>query len=89
MVFLIISIQKSISEMMLVAERQAKLEEVNETIEQTVADRAAELTKEVLALLELSEEEQQRLLELMPPDMAAAVAEVKELLDRYRGDWSK
>ncbi|HXC34532.1 MAG TPA: ATP-binding protein [Candidatus Acidoferrales bacterium] len=45
-VFLIISIRKSISEMMLVAERQAKLEELNETIEQTVADRTAELTRE-------------------------------------------
>lgn len=45
-VFLIISIRKSISEMYLVAERQAKLEELNETIEQTVAQRTAELTKE-------------------------------------------
>ena len=45
-VFLIISIRKSISEMYLVAERQAKLEELNETIEQAVAQRTAELTKE-------------------------------------------
>ncbi|HEV2329824.1 MAG TPA: ATP-binding protein [Verrucomicrobiae bacterium] len=45
-VFLIISIRKSISEMMLVAERQAKLEELNESIEQTVAERTAELTRE-------------------------------------------
>jgi PAS domain S-box-containing protein len=45
-VFLIISIRKSISEMYLVAERQAKLEELNETIEQAVTQRTAELTKE-------------------------------------------
>ena len=45
-VFLIISIRKSISEMCLVAERQAKLEELNETIEQAVAQRTAELTNE-------------------------------------------
>lgn len=45
-VFLIISIRKSLSEMLLVAERQAKLEELNENIEQTVAQRTAELTKE-------------------------------------------
>jgi PAS domain S-box-containing protein len=44
--FLIIAIRKSISEMLLVAERQAKLEELNETIEQTVAERTAELTRE-------------------------------------------
>ncbi|HEY1790902.1 MAG TPA: ATP-binding protein [Verrucomicrobiae bacterium] len=45
-VFLIISIQKSLSEMLLVAERQAQLEELNGTIEQAVADRTAELTRE-------------------------------------------
>jgi PAS domain S-box-containing protein len=45
-VFLIISIHKSRSEMLLVAERQAKLEDMNETIERTVAERTAELTRE-------------------------------------------
>ena len=45
-VFLIIAIRKSLSEMLLVAERQAKLEELNETIEQTVAERTVELTRE-------------------------------------------
>src|SRR5215469_10957301 len=45
-VFLFISIRNSLSEMLLVAERQAKLEELNATIEQTVAERTAELTKE-------------------------------------------
>lgn len=45
-VFLLISIRKSHSEMHLVAERQAKLEELNETIEQTVAERTVELTNE-------------------------------------------
>ena len=45
-VFLIISIRKSLSEMLLVAERQAKLEELNETIEQTVSERTTELTRE-------------------------------------------
>jgi PAS domain S-box-containing protein len=44
--FLIMAIQKSHSEMLLVAERQAKLEDVNETIEQTVAKRTADLTQE-------------------------------------------
>jgi|SRR5579884_3571477 len=42
-VFLIISIRKSLSEMLLVAERQAKLEFVNEGIEHTVTERTAEL----------------------------------------------
>ena len=45
--FLIISIRKSLSEMMLVAERQARLESVKETIEQTVAERTRDLTREI------------------------------------------
>jgi PAS domain S-box-containing protein len=44
--FLIISIRKSLSEMFLVAERQAKLESMKEAIEQTVAERTADLTRE-------------------------------------------
>jgi signal transduction histidine kinase/ActR/RegA family two-component response regulator len=44
--FLILSIRKSLSEMLLVAERQARLEALKEGIEQTVAERTAELTKE-------------------------------------------
>jgi PAS domain S-box-containing protein len=44
--FLIIAIRTSLSEMLLVAERQAKLEEMNEIIEKTVAERTAELTRE-------------------------------------------
>lgn len=44
--FLIIAIRKSHSEMLLVAERQTKLEDVNETIERTVAERTADLTQE-------------------------------------------
>jgi PAS domain S-box-containing protein len=44
--FLIIAIRKSISEMYLVAERQAKLEAMNETIERTVAERTEELTRQ-------------------------------------------
>ncbi len=46
-IFLIISIRKSLSEMMLVAERQAKLEFLKAGIEQTVAERTAELTNEM------------------------------------------
>jgi PAS domain S-box-containing protein len=45
-VFLIIAIRTSQSEMLLVAERQAKLEDLNETIEQTVAERTVDLTQE-------------------------------------------
>jgi PAS domain S-box-containing protein len=45
-VFLIIAIRKSVSEMLLVAERQAKQEEMNEIIERTVAERTVELTRE-------------------------------------------
>jgi PAS domain S-box-containing protein len=45
-VFLTIAIRKSVSEMYLNAERQAKLESVNETIERTVAERTAEVTRE-------------------------------------------
>ena len=44
--FLIIAIQKSVSEMRLVAERQAKLEALNESIERTVAERTVELSLE-------------------------------------------
>ncbi len=44
--FLIISIRKSMSEMLLVAERQAKLEFLKAGIEQTVAERTADLTRE-------------------------------------------
>jgi len=45
--FLIISIRKSLGETLNVAERQAKLEDINETIEQTVTERTAELTREI------------------------------------------
>jgi PAS domain S-box-containing protein len=44
--FLIISIRKSLSEMQLVAERQARLESLKEGIEQTVTERTADLTRE-------------------------------------------
>ncbi len=47
-VFLIIAIRSSIKEMYLVAERQARLEALNENIEQTVRERTAELTRENL-----------------------------------------
>jgi PAS domain S-box-containing protein len=46
--FLIISIRKSQSEMFIVAERQARLEAVNEDIERAVTERTAELTQENL-----------------------------------------
>ena len=46
--FLIISIRKSLSEMRLVAERQVKLELLKEGIEQTVAERTVDLTRENL-----------------------------------------
>jgi PAS domain S-box-containing protein len=46
--FLIIAIRKSMSEMFLVAERQAKLEFLKESIEQTVTERTADLTRENL-----------------------------------------
>ncbi|MDB6123847.1 MAG: uncharacterized protein JWQ71_2840 [Pedosphaera sp.] len=46
--FLIISIRKSMSEMQLVAERQAGLESLKAGIEQTVAERTADLTQENL-----------------------------------------
>jgi PAS domain S-box-containing protein len=45
-IFLIIAIRKSQGEMHLVAERQAKLEAVNENIERLVTERTAELVKE-------------------------------------------
>jgi PAS domain S-box-containing protein len=44
--FLIIAIRKSQSEMLMVAERQANLESLKEGIEQTVAERTADLTQE-------------------------------------------
>jgi PAS domain S-box-containing protein len=45
--FLIISIRKSLRETLNVAERQATLEDVNESIERTVTERTAELTREI------------------------------------------
>lgn len=45
--FLIISIRKSLSEMMNVAERQARLESLNGSFERKVAERTAELTHEI------------------------------------------
>jgi PAS domain S-box-containing protein len=45
-VFLVISIRKSRSEMHLMAERQATLESLKNEIEQTVAERTADLTRE-------------------------------------------
>jgi len=47
-IFLIIAIRKSLQEMLVLAERQAKLEEVNSTIELAVAERTAELTREII-----------------------------------------
>ncbi|HYG21702.1 MAG TPA: ATP-binding protein [Verrucomicrobiae bacterium] len=45
--FLVISIRKSVSEMRIVAERQARLEELNNAIEAQVAHRTAQLTREI------------------------------------------
>ncbi len=45
--FLIISIRNSLRETLAIAVRQAKLENINETIERNVAERTAELTREV------------------------------------------
>ena len=45
--FLLISIRKSLHETFNVAERQAKLENINDTIERTVTVRTAELTREI------------------------------------------
>jgi PAS domain S-box-containing protein len=53
--FLIISIRKSLSEMRLVAERQARLEALKAGIEQTVAERTADLTRENLERREAEE----------------------------------
>jgi two-component system, cell cycle sensor histidine kinase and response regulator CckA len=49
--FLLLSIRKSLSEMQLVAERQARLEALKEGIEQTVVERTAELATTVKALV--------------------------------------
>src|SRR5438067_943850 len=46
--FLIIAIRKSLQEMLVVAERQAKLEVLKDSVERTVAERTAELTRENL-----------------------------------------
>jgi signal transduction histidine kinase/ActR/RegA family two-component response regulator len=46
--FLMISIRKSLSEMRVTAERQANLECIKETIEQTVTERTADLTREIV-----------------------------------------
>ncbi|HMJ91342.1 MAG TPA: PAS domain-containing protein, partial [Candidatus Acidoferrum sp.] len=44
--FLLISVRKSLTEMVLVAERQARLEALKEGIEQTVSERTADLRRE-------------------------------------------
>jgi PAS domain S-box-containing protein len=54
--FLIISIRKSLSEMRLVAERQARLEALKAGIEQTVAERTADLTRENIERREAEEQ---------------------------------
>ncbi len=54
--FLIISIRKSLKEMQNVAERQSNLEAVNETIERTVAERTAELTREIAERRQIEED---------------------------------
>jgi PAS domain S-box-containing protein len=54
--FLIISIRKSLSEMALVAERQAKLEAVKETIERTVTERTSELMERTAELTQRTAE---------------------------------
>jgi len=46
--FLIISIRKSLGEMVVVAERQARLESLKAGIEETVAQRTADLTREIM-----------------------------------------
>jgi PAS domain S-box-containing protein len=46
-VFLLLAIRQNLREMMSVAERQAKLETVNETIERTVDERTRELRNEI------------------------------------------
>ena len=53
--FLVISIRKSLSEMQLVAERQARLEALKAGIEQTVSERTADLTRENLERREAEE----------------------------------
>jgi PAS domain S-box-containing protein len=45
--FLVVSIRKSLRESLNLAERQAKLVELNESIERTVTRRTAELTREI------------------------------------------
>jgi PAS domain S-box-containing protein len=54
--FLIVSIRKSLTEMFIVAERQARLEALKENIEQTVAERTVELTCEVTERKQAEEE---------------------------------
>ncbi|HEY3862815.1 MAG TPA: ATP-binding protein [Verrucomicrobiae bacterium] len=46
LMFLLLSIRQGLGEMRLVAERQAKLEAINEDIEKTVAERTDDLTRE-------------------------------------------
>jgi PAS domain S-box-containing protein len=46
-IFLVLAIRQTLREMLGVAERQAKLETVNETIERTVAERTSELRREI------------------------------------------
>src|SRR5437868_3469674 len=54
--FLIISIRKSRSEMQIVAERQANLETMKESIEQTVLQRTEELRREITERRQTEEE---------------------------------
>ena len=75
-VFLIISIRQSVKEMLGIAERQAALEAVNLRIEQTVAERTAELTEEIAERKHAEAEMERMHIRLMDASRKAGMAEV-------------
>src|SRR3954452_2416843 len=87
--FLIISIRKSLSEMQLVAERQARLESLKEGIEQTVAERAAGVTREILKRRQAEQQLRKRQADLAQAQQIARMGSWEWGLLENKVTWSE
>jgi signal transduction histidine kinase len=75
-VFLLISIQQGLRDMRQVAERQARLEAVNESIEQRVRERTHDLQREIQERIETQTKLEETHLQLLQVSRQAGMAEV-------------
>jgi PAS domain S-box-containing protein len=87
--FLLISIRKSLSEMRLVAERQARLEFLKEDIEQTVAERTADLTRENMERRQAEERLQRSQVQLSQAQQIARMGSWEWNLVENKVFWSE